>query len=138
MAHGDPITPTNQPNNWSKVKSARVEKYLLLDGADSGAGDDATGAWVKAIGADDVGIVVISSSTSSGATLQIRGYITTDGQDPSASDDGFQISSDVTISSDTHTDLAPLVDGQTFDYIKLIVSSYTDGTYNAPMTVVFR
>lgn len=138
MAHGDPITPTNQPNNWSHAKGNRIEKYLLLDAAASGSGDDANGAWVDIAGADDAAISIHSSSTTTGADIQIRGSIPETGAAPSASDHGFQIGSDIVISSDTETDFAPLAGEETTHYIKARVSDYTDGTYSVVLMVSYR
>lgn len=137
MAHGDPILSSGT-NNWSDIKGTRVEKYLLLDGADDAAGANATGAWVRVHGAVGISGSVIASSVTSGATIQIRGKVSPDGAAPSASDDGFQIGGDIAVTANGETDFRGMTSHDSIDYIKAIVSAHTDGSYDVPVTVTKR
>jgi hypothetical protein len=131
MASGDPIL-VNGVNNHSTIHGAIVRKFLLTDAA---TGTE-NGVWIQAAGCIAASLYIIGSG-SANFTVQIRTGTTTTGAAPTNSDHHGQIAGDVVVAANGTIDFAPLAGGQSVDWIKSRISSWTAGTANVVLVLVF-
>lgn len=131
MANGDPILSSGT-NNWSKNKNRRVEKYLLIDAATA----TTDGKWVNVCGALRAGAFIIGEDTAS-FTVQFHAHATPTSTAPVDATDHAQLGTDAVIAADGTTDVQLLAGGDTVEWIKASVSSYTTGTCTVVLVVMY-